>query len=815
MKTKITALIISIFFALIICGAVSATNTNYTVFSNESSNANAITVDNQGNVYVTGSTSNTNFTKTDGTYTSNSKGNGDIFIGKYASNGTLIFSTYFGGSNSDMGNGITVDKHGNIYITGQTKSTDFPTTSGAYQTSLKGGADAFIVKLSSDGSTLLYSTYFGGSSTESGGAKVEIGNAIKVDGNGNIYITGTTSSDDFPTTTGAHKRNIASSEGVYWADAFVTKFNSNWNLVYSTLLGGNTSDEVPYGIVIDSKNNAWISGKTLSSDFPTTSGACQTSLQGATDAFISKFNSIGTLIYSTYFGGTSNDYGYSIAVDNSDNIYITGQTTSTNLPVTTGVYQTARKGPGDTYVAKFNSSGSLVFCTYFGGSGLEDARSIAVDSQGNIYITGRTSSVIPMTANAVQTSIKGGTWDAFTAKLNSSGTALLYGSLLGGKSSDFGYGVAVDNLSNVYIAGLGLVLTKIATAPTVNINQTGGLFNTNQNITLNTSDSTDTIYYTTDGSDPQTSSTRITYNGPIVVINTITLRYTAVDSLGNWSPIYNETYTIDKIKPVPKANLPGGSYNTIQTVNLSATDDLDSNPKIYYTLDGSTPTTSSKLYDGPITITDTTTLKFIAVDEIGNLSPVYTETYNIKSDVYVNVTPSKTNPQVGDKVTYKFKLGNNGPGVAKDVLFTYVIPEGLEFTGANVDQGTWTYNESTRALTWNVGNVTVGDPYLWLNLKIISARSFNIQPNVSVTGYNPELQSNIGSLLVNIVSAPTNNNGTNTGNGTTSGNGTNTVKAATQTTTNTVPMQDTGLPIAGLAAALLLVGSGLTLGRKK
>lgn len=280
---------------------------------------------------------------------------------------------------------------------------------------------------------------------------------------------------------------------------------------------------------------------------------------------------------------------------------------------------------------------------------------------------------------------------------------------------------------------------------------------------------------------------------------TYTVKLTVTNNNGNdrdEKTITNYITVIDTTAPVPKADLPGGSYNTTQIVNLTATDNQDVNPKIYYTLDDSTPTTSSKLYDGPITIANTATLKFITVDEAGNQSPVYFETYNIKSDVYVNIIPSKTNPQIGDKVTYTFKLGNNGPGIAKDVVFTYVIPGGVEFAGAKVDQGTWTYDEATRTLTWKLGDVAVGDPYLWLDLNILSAGSFNIKPIVSVAGYNPELASNIGSLLVNAVSVPTS---------------TVTVNAASQT----IPMQDTGVHLTCLTIALLMVGSGLALARKK
>lgn len=289
MKIKITMFIMSILFALVLCGAASAADTNtsnYTTFSNESTGATAIANDNHGNIYVTGSTSNTNFTVTNGTYKSNTTGNGDVLVCKYDSNGTLIFSTYFGGSGSDSANGITVDNQGNIYITGQTKSTDFPTTSNAYQTSLKGGADAFIVKLSKDGTTLLYSTYLGGNSADTTGSRVETGTNIKVGSNGKIYVTGQTNSVDFPTTSDAYKKNITSNSGVYYGDVFLTEFDSNGNMVYSTLLGGNNTDETPYGLAIDSQGNIWITGKTTSSDFPTTSDAYQKSIKGSySDAF--------------------------------------------------------------------------------------------------------------------------------------------------------------------------------------------------------------------------------------------------------------------------------------------------------------------------------------------------------------------------------------------------------------------------------------------------------------------------------------------------------------------------------------------------
>ncbi len=348
------------------------------------------------------------------------------------------------------------------------------------------------------------------------------------------------------------------------------------------------------------------------------------------------------------------------------------------------------------------------------------------------------------------------------------------------------------------------------TASMVTNNLASGTYNTAKTVTLSATDNYDTnpvIYYSTDNGNTWNSATKsVTLN---LGEGSTTLMYYTKDSMGNTGVVQTASYIIDTTSPIVNVNETGGNYNTAQTVTLSATDNLDQNPTIYYTTDGSDPTTSSNKYTGPVGIGSTTTLKFIAVDAAGNISPVQTETYTIKSDVYVQITPSKINPQVGDNVTYAFKLGNRGSGIAKDVVFTYVIHDGVEFAGASVDQGTWNYDNSTRTLTWNLGDVAVGDPNLWLDLRVLNAGTFNIQPSVSVSGYNPGLGDNIGSLSVNAISAPTGN-----GSGSDSGSGEGvTVNAAT--TTSTIPMQETGLPLTGLISALLFVGSGLALSRKR
>ena len=637
MKTKITMLLMFMFIAIIFSGTASATYTgtnasNYTVFSNQSINANDIATDSQGNIYVTGTTSNAAYTTTNGTYTTKNNtttASNDAYIAKYSSNGTLIFSTVIGGTGSETGNGISVDKNGNIYIIGQTTSTDLPVTSNAYQTTLNGNTDSYIIELSADGTKLLYCTYLGGSGSYPGG-NAETGNKIKVDSNGNIYVIGQTKATDFPTNTTAFEPNGNS----IYMKCFVAKFDSNWNKVYSSYLAGNGGD-YPYQLVIDNNGNAWIVGKTTSSDFPVTSNAYQKSAASQySEAFLCEISADGSqLLYSTYFGGSSNEYGYAIASDSNGNIYILGQTTSTNLPVTSNAYQTTRNGNADAFVAKFDSTGSLLYSTYFGGSGVDNPRGIAVDSQGNVYIVGQIYTIpIPTTSNAIQTDLIG-SYDAFVAKLSADGSTLLYGSLLGTTGSDCGNGVVVDNESNVYVVGTGgFALTKIATAPTAIADPLGGLFNTTQTVTLTAIDSTGTlsgtIYYTTDGTDPTNSTTRTTYTEPITINTTTTLRYAVIDDLGNWSPIYNQTYTIDTTAPTVTVNSIGGLFNTTQTVTIT-TD--DTNSTIYYTTDGTDPTNSTTrtTYTGPITINSTTTLRYTAEDTARNWATTQKQTYTI------------------------------------------------------------------------------------------------------------------------------------------------------------------------------------------
>jgi hypothetical protein len=343
-------------------------------------------------------------------------GGTDAFLTEINPTGSaLVYSTYLGGSGEDDGFGIFVDNSGNAYITGQTYSTDFPITPGTFQTACGDPGctmgDAFVTKFGPSGSSVVYSSYLGGSGRD-------IGYSIAADSAGNAYITGQTYSTNFPVTPGVFQ---ARSGGT--SNAFVTELNSTGTgLVYSTYLGGSGGDGGG-GVALDSAGNAYVSGYTFSTNFPTTPGAFQTTCCGA---FVSKINPSGTaLVYSTYLGGSGGDQGNAIAVDSAGNAYVTGFTYSKTFPVTLGAFQKTRQGVGgDAFVTEINPAGSaLVYSSYLGGSRPACAcgpynlgSGIAVDSSGGIYVVGFTITTnFPTTRYALAPLLNGG-YDAFIAK---------------------------------------------------------------------------------------------------------------------------------------------------------------------------------------------------------------------------------------------------------------------------------------------------------------------------------------------------------------------------------------------------------------
>ncbi|MHA1927443.1 MAG: DUF7948 domain-containing protein [Candidatus Thorarchaeota archaeon] len=408
----------------------------------------SLVIDSSNNAYVTGSTSSSTYpafpTTSGANDTTHNGGTYDAFILKLSADGsTLLFATFIGGTGDEYGRSIALDGSNNVYATGETDSSNFPTTPGAYDTSHNGGTwDAFILKLSADGSTLLYSTYVGGSS-------FDVGYSIALDSSNNTYVTGYTFSTDFPTTPGAYDTSNDDFA------IFILKLSADGStLLYSTFVGGGSLD---YGrsIALDSSNNAYVTGETASSDFPTTLGANDTTHNGVYDVFILKLSADGsTLLYSTFVGGSSSDYGYSIALDSSDNTYVTGYTESSNFPTTPGAYDTSYNESNDGFIVKLSADGStLLYSTFTGGSGEDRGYSIALDSSNNAYVTGNTkSSNFPTTPGANDTSYNV-EWDVFILKLSADGSTLLYSTYVGGSSYDYGRSIALDSSDLAYVTG--------------------------------------------------------------------------------------------------------------------------------------------------------------------------------------------------------------------------------------------------------------------------------------------------------------------------------------------------------------------------
>ena len=358
-------------------------------------------------------------------------------------------ATYLGGSGDDSGLSLAIDSSGNAYVAGYTASTNFP-TNNPLQSSNAGSNDVFVAKINSAGSALSYSTYLGGGGND-------YAKGIAVDGSGNAYVAGYTASTNFPIKNPLQSSNAGSN------DAFIAKINSAGSaLTYSTYLGGSSND-YGEGIAVDSSGNAYITGYTDSTSFPT-KNPIQASKAGLWDAFVSKINSAGSaLTYSTYLGGSSYEYGLGIAIDSSGNAYITGPTYSTNFPIMNPL-QASNGGEMDAFVSKINSAGSaLTYSTYLGGSSNDFAEGIAVDRNGNSYVTGYTISNDFPTKNPIQAS-KNGPFDAFVSKINSAGSALAYSTFLGGSGDCFAHGIAVDAGGNAIVTGD----TSSADFPTMN-----------------------------------------------------------------------------------------------------------------------------------------------------------------------------------------------------------------------------------------------------------------------------------------------------------------------------------------------------------
>jgi hypothetical protein len=423
----------------------------YSTYIGGSSNEEGfgIAVDGSGSAYVTGFTRSFDF-PTANPYDGSYNETNDVIVTKLSAAGnSLLYSTYLGGHNRDRGHGIAVDGSGSAYVTGETHSWEFPTVN-PYDESFNGYYDVFVTKLSAAGNSLLYSTFLGGDMDDRG-------YGIAIDGSGSAYVTGETSSSDFPMVNsydGSHN-------GYY--DVFVARLSAAGNsLLYSTYLGGPDEEE-GRDIAVDGSGSAYVTGYTRSSEFPVVN-PYDGSYSNTSDAFVTKLSATGnSLLYSTYLGAGNPDYGCGIAVDGSGSAYVTGYTYSFNFP-TVNPYDGSHNGLYDVFVTRLSAAGnSLLYSTFLGGSSSDFGLGIAVDGSGSAYVTGFTESSNFPTVNAYDGSFNG-YYDVFVARLSAAGNSLLYSTYLGGTYIDEALGITVDDSGSAYVTGY----TYSSDFPTVN-----------------------------------------------------------------------------------------------------------------------------------------------------------------------------------------------------------------------------------------------------------------------------------------------------------------------------------------------------------
>ena len=445
--------------------------------------AKGIAVDAGGNVYVVGdATLSTSLPTTAGPF--GATGAQDSFVAKFSNDGsTLLYSTYFGGGAADTASDIAVDAAGNIYVAGITYSSDFPIVNGA-DTTLSGSGDAYVLKLNAAGTSITYSTYLGGSGTN--GETVD-GLALDPTGTGHVVVAGSTDSTNLPTKN-AYDTTLG---GVY--DGFIAAYDTTLSGASSSLYssyfggsngGGGTGNDSIRALVVDSSGNIYLTGHTsATSEFPLTANAFDSSTPSTNDAYVTKLHWNGgtswSTLYSSFIGSDAvgaSEFGEAIAVDGAGKIYVAGSVGSNSFP-TKNAYDSSTNGSTDLFLAKFDpiavtGADSLVYSTFFGGTGLDSVNDIVVDAAGNLYATGSTSSTnLPLSADAHDSTLSGSS-DAYLLVLGPSGSTLAYSTYLGGDASDTGYGLALDTDGNTYIAGQTGSNTGLAT---------GGAYDTSYN----------------------------------------------------------------------------------------------------------------------------------------------------------------------------------------------------------------------------------------------------------------------------------------------------------------------------------------------
>lgn len=410
-----------------------------------------VSIDGSNSIISVGATLSNDMPGTAGAFQSMVGGKQDAIAAKFDTYGVLMWATYYGGTDYDAATSSAVDGSDNVYVTGLTRSTNFPVSTGAFQTSFGGVNDAFICKLNSNG-IRQWASYCGGGSYEEG-------YSIAVDGSGNAIVAGSTGSTNFPATAGAFQTTLKGT-----GNAFVIKFDGSGNRKWATYYGGSGGDGAE-GVAVTSSGDIFLTGSTSSTDFPTTAGAFQaTNNAPNNNCFLVKFDANGNQKWSTYYGGPNGADAYAVAADVSGNVFMVGNTWDKNFPVSAAAYQTTYGGKGDPFIVKFDGSGGRKWATYYGGNDNELVQSVTTDGSGNVLFTGWTggAGTFPTTSDAFQSGLTGWTgsgatfWAAFIVELDGSGTrkwATEFGSTDGGQVGTYGGGIAVDQNGSIIVAG--------------------------------------------------------------------------------------------------------------------------------------------------------------------------------------------------------------------------------------------------------------------------------------------------------------------------------------------------------------------------
>ena len=627
----------------------------------------SIAVDSSNNIYIAGTTGSTNFPLKNAAFGANA-GLADMFVTKIDATGSnVIYSTYIGGSGLDRADGIAIDSGGNAYVVGRvdSSSTNFPTTPGSFASSYRGGDfDGVVFKLNAQGNGLVYSAFLGGEENDST-------EGVAVDASGIAYVTGGTKSSAFPTTGNAYQGNRGGD-----TDAYLTKINATGSaLLYSTYLGGTGTDRGS-GVAIDGNGNAFIAGFAGSADFPT-ENAFQNNFGGSFDAFVAQFDTklsgLNSLVLCSYLGGQGDDKAYGIALDSgANNIYVVGQTSSSNFPVLNPA-QPASGGGFDAFVAKISVAGTKVFATYLGGSGDDRGAGIAVNASGAAYVTGFTASTNFPTVSPLQ-GAKGGGFDAFVAKLNPTGSAFLYSTYLGGSGNESNAStvtstnpIALDSSSNAYVTGF-TASTNFPTASPIQAANAGGASDA---FIAKISDAAPTADFSMSASPPSQTV----------------------------NPGNGTTYTITVT--------PAGGFtgNVALSVNGQSNDTTPSfNPSNVSITDSTAKTSTLTITTTAATPPGTYVLTIGGVN--GNLQHSTSVSLIVAGPTSANLSVTKTaspNPGiVGANLSYRIIVTNSGPSPATNATLTDVLPAGPSFVSATPTQGMCI---GSTTITCNFGNL--------------------------------------------------------------------------------------------------------------